>query len=163
MEQANLFGNAVIAIRGHVDPTKTLSQFVKAGLQKGIIKRSGSPGHREYFYKGRPLDINDTAAIVELVESGALDGTEANPRLYMQAALTLSRKRAEAVRDSIIEYAKEKGLSLDKSQIQPVGIGIGEPLIPRPRTLAETAKNMRVEFRLMKVPAEVINEGDLDF
>src|SRR6185503_9725441 len=34
---AKLFGNAKIVVRGHVDPTKTLGQFVAAGLKNGTL------------------------------------------------------------------------------------------------------------------------------
>jgi hypothetical protein len=36
VETADKFGNAVVAIRGHADPSKTLLELVKAGLQKDI-------------------------------------------------------------------------------------------------------------------------------
>ena len=81
----------------------------------------------------------------------------------MQAALNLSRRRAEAVRDALIAYAKEENLLIDASQIQPVGVGIREPFIARPRNLAEARENMRVEFRLIRVDAEALSESDFDF
>ncbi len=81
----------------------------------------------------------------------------------MQAALNLSRARAEAVRDSVVEYARKKGLNLDKSQIQPVGVGIREPFVAKPRNMDEAKQNMRVEFRVVRVPAEATKAGDFDF
>ena len=81
----------------------------------------------------------------------------------MQAALNLSRKRAEAVRGAILEYAKAHSINMDQSQIQPVGVGITEPVIPKPSSMAEAEKNMRVEFRLIRVNPEVMNESDFDF
>ena len=81
----------------------------------------------------------------------------------MQAALNLSRRRAEAVRDALISYAQNENLLLDASQIQPVGVGIREPFIARPRSLAEARENMRVEFRLIRVDAEALSESDFDF
>lgn len=162
VEQASLYGNAVIAIRGHADPSLTLINFIRAGMEKGILKRSGTRGNRKYYYNNKPLSIADTETIIGLIESGAFDGTDYDPRLTMQAALNLSRKRAEAVRDQIIAYAKEKGIPLDKSQIQPVGVGIGEPLIAKP-TKETAGENRRVEFRLVKVPAEALDADDFDF
>lgn len=163
VESASTFGNAVVAIRGHSDPTRTLSDLVRAGLSKGIIKRSGSSGNYQYFFKQRPLDLTDTEQIVELISSGAFDGDTSNPRETMQAALNLSRARAVAVRDEIVAYAKEQGLTLDASQIQPVGVGVSEPLIAKPTNLNEAKQNMRVEFRLIKVPAEAVRPSDFDF
>ena len=49
------------------------------------------------------------------------------------------------------------------TQIQPVGAGILEPVIPKPRSMAEAKENMRVEFRIVRVPAEAIKESDFDF
>ena len=164
VEAADRFGNAVIAIRGHSDPTKTLLELVKAGMNKGILKKSGAAGDFSYSLKGKPLDLTQTDEMVRQIEMGAFDGVpEHNPRETMQAALNLSRRRAESVRDSIIEYAKGKGLELDSSQIQPVGVGIREPFIAKPSSMDEAKQNMRVEFRLIRVPAEVIKESDFDF
>ena len=71
--------------------------------------------------------------------------------------------RAEAVLNSIVEYAKGKGLNLDKTQIQPVGVGIREPFVAKPSNADEARKNMRVEFRVVRVPAEATKPADFDF
>jgi len=164
VELADKFGNAVVAVRGHADPTKTLVDMVKAGMRKGTLKRSGSKGHYRYSLNGRPLDLASTEEVIKQVEIGAFDGVpEINPRETMQAALNLSRQRAEHVRESIITYAKDQGLTLDRTQIQPVGVGIREPFIAKPRNMAEAEQNMRVEFRLLRVTPEVVTESDFDF
>ena len=164
VELADKYGNAVIAIRGHSDPTKTLLDLVRAGMEKGILKRSGSRGNYRYALKGKPLALTDTPAIVKLIEAGNFDGVGgSNPRETMQAALNLSKKRAETVRDSVIEYAKRKGLDFDKSQIQAVGAGIREPFIAKPSNMDEARQNMRVEFRLLRVTAEPSKSSDFDF
>jgi len=164
VELTNRYGNAVIAVRGHADPTKTLLDLVKAGLEKGLLKRSGSSGDYRYSLKGRPLDLTQTEEIVRLIESGEFDGVaEHNARQTMQAALNLSLKRADAVRESIIAYAASKGLQIDKSQIQPVGVGIREPFIAKPENMDEARQNMRVEFRLLRVVAEAATQSDFDF
>jgi ABC-type nitrate/sulfonate/bicarbonate transport system substrate-binding protein len=164
MEMADKYGNAIIAIRGHSDPTKTLLDLVKSGLQKGILKRSGSRGNYKYSFKGRSLDLKSTKRIMQLIEAGSFDGAAGiNPRQTMQAALNLSRERAEAVRESIIKHAKKKGLGLDASQIQAVGAGIREPFISKPKNMNEAKQNMRVEFRLMRVTAEAATKSDFDF
>jgi hypothetical protein len=67
------------------------------------------------------------------------------------------------VRNAVAAYARAKGLELDPTQIQPVGVGIREPLIAKPRSADEAQQNMRVEFRLVRVPAEVLKESDIDF
>lgn len=164
VELTNKYGNAVVAIRGHADPTKTLSELVKAGMEKGILKRSGSSGNYAYSLNGKPFDLSRTGEVVKMIESGAFDGmAEHNARETMQAALNLSLKRAEAVRDSVVEYAKAKGVQFDKSQIQPAGVGIREPFIAKPASVEEAATNMRVEFRLLRVQAEAATKSDFDF
>ena len=56
-----------------------------------------------------------------------------------------------------------EGLGLDLSQMQPQGVGIAEPFIAKPSSVAEAGQNMRVEFRLIRVSAEVTQESDFDF
>ncbi len=164
VEMANKFGNAVIAIRGHSDPAKTLLDLVQAGIGKGILKRSGSSGDYRYSFKGKPLDLTATAAIIKLIESGEFEGVpDISPIQTMQAALNLSKERADAVRTSIIEYAQSKGYRIDASQIQSVGVGIREPFIAKPANLDEARQNMRVEFRLIRVNAEASTKKDFDF
>ncbi|MBN2589402.1 MAG: ABC transporter substrate-binding protein [Sedimentisphaerales bacterium] len=158
------FGNAVIAIRGHADVTKVLSECVQAGMEKNILKQSGTTGNYNYYLNGRPLDLNSTAEIVKLIDNGSFDGSaNHNPREVMNAARNLSRSRAEAVRDSIVDFARKNNITLDISQIQPVGVGVKEPLITKPSNMAEAEQNMRVEFRIIRVNAEAINPSDFDF
>lgn len=164
IETADKFGNAVVAIRGHADPTKTLIDLIKAGNAKGTLRRTGTRGNYRYSLNGRALELSDTNRLVKAIEAGDFDGVnDHNPRQTMQAALNLSRKRAEAVKDSVIAYAKGKGIAVDLSQIQPQGVGIAEPFIAKPSSAAEAQQNMRVEFRLVRVSAEVTQESDFDF
>jgi outer membrane protein OmpA-like peptidoglycan-associated protein len=164
VELADKYGNAVIAIRGHSDPTQTLATLVKAGMSKGILQRTGTPGDYKYSFKGKVLDLTATEEIVRLIDSGAFDGDADNsPRSTMQAGLNLSLRRAQAVRDSIIAYASGRGLTMDKSQIQPVGVGIREPFVSKPTNIDEAGMNRRVEFRLLRVAAEAASQSDFDF
>ena len=78
-------------------------------------------------------------------------------------ALNLSLARAEAVRQAVVDFAKQQKVNLDVSQVQPVGAGILEPLVSKPRNLDEAKQNMRVEFRIVKVPAEAIKASDFDY
>lgn len=63
----------------------------------------------------------------------------------------------------ITTYAKSKGLAMDKSQVQPVGVGIREPFVAKPVNMDEARKNMRVEFRIIRVAAEAAKPADFDF
>ena len=158
------YGNAVIAVRGHSDPTKILLETVRAGMKKGTLKRTGSKGNYTYYLMGKELNLNATDRLSAAIRAGEFDGVDGiNPRETMQAALNLSRKRAEAVRDAVLAYSAQRNITMDKSQIQPVGVGITEPVIPKPSSMAEAEKNMRVEFRLIRVRPEVMNESDFDF
>ena len=158
------YGNAVIAVRGHSDPTKILLETVRAGLKKGTLKKTGSTGNYVYYLKGKKLDLTATDRLAAAISAGEFDGVPGiNPRETMQAALNLSRKRAEAVKAAVTGYAKQQGIEMDQSQIQPIGVGITEPVIAKPSSMSEAQQNMRVEFRLIRVKAEVMNESDFDF
>lgn len=158
-------GNAVIAVRGHSDPTKTLADFVKAGVSKGSLKQSGTTGNYSYYLDGKVFDLTDTKSVMKAIDDGLVDNApnSISPRDTMQSAFNLSRQRAEAVRKSIIEFAAKNNMRIDPSQIQPSGVGIKEPLIAKPRNVGEANQNMRVEFRLVRVTAEPTKQGDFDF
>ncbi len=164
VELSAKYASAVIAVRGHSDPTKILLETVQAGLQKGILKRTGTRGDYTYYLQGKPLSIGASGELVEMIKRGDFDGgAGGNPRETMQAALNLSRKRAEAVKAAVLAYAGSQGLEIDESQVQPIGVGIVEPVIPKPTSMAEAEKNMRVEFRLIRVKPEVMTESEFDF
>lgn len=164
IENAAMFGNAVFAVRGHSDPTATVKSLLLAGMQKGIITRTGnsSTGYK-YFLRGQEMNLEQTDNLIREIQSGNFVGAADDPNVVMQSALNLSLSRAEAVKKAIIEYSKNSGINLDASQIQPQGVGIREPVFPKPTSMSEAKKNMRVEFRLIKVPAEALQESDFDF
>lgn len=164
IKTASTFGNAVVMIRGHSDPTKTLVDLLKAGMDKGIITRQGDKGNYSYKLNGQPLDLSQTKNIENLIKSGAFDGSkEASPRDTMEAAQNLSAARAEAVKKTLTEYAKSKSFNLDLSQIRPVGAGISQPIVSRPKNIQDAEKNMRVEFRIVRVDAESLKPNDFDY
>ncbi len=163
LKQASQFGNARVVIRGHADPTKTLIDLVKAGIAKGVIQQNGTPGNYRYFMEGKPLDLTRTKEIVELIQRGTLGGGATDPTVTMQAALTLSKSRADAVKKSLEKYASESGINIDVSQIVPIGAGIMEPVIAKPRNMDEAKENMRVEFRIVKVNPEALAPTDFNF
>lgn len=163
--KASKFGNAIIAVRGHSDPSKTLMEMVRAGMKNGILKRSGSKesGYR-YSLKGQPFDITNTKEIVSAIERGDFDGVAGhNPRDTYQAAVNLSRRRAENFIDSLASWCEKNDYPFDKSQIKAQGVGIREPFIARPRNFDDAMQNMRVEFRLVRVDAEAQQADDFDF
>lgn len=163
LKAASTFGNARVVIRGHSDPTKALGELIRAGISKGLIRQTGTRGNYRYFVEGKPLDVENTGKVVELIESGAFSGGKDDPAVTMQAARNLSKSRAEEVKNEIVAYAKKLGANVDLSQIIPIGAGISEPIIPKPTSMEEAKENMRVEFRIVKVDAETIAPSDFDF
>jgi ABC-type nitrate/sulfonate/bicarbonate transport system substrate-binding protein len=164
LQQASTFKNAVIAIRGHADPTMTLRHLLEAGMSKGILNRTGTNKQNyKYFLKGRPLDLTRTDEIVALIQAGEFSGTTPDPQATMQAALNLSLARSEAVREAVVKFASDNQIVLDAQQLGALGIGIREPVIKKPTSLEEAKENMRVEFRLMRVKSEAGRAEDFDF
>jgi ABC-type nitrate/sulfonate/bicarbonate transport system substrate-binding protein len=163
LKAAATFGNARVVIRGHSDPTKTLIDLVKTGIAKGLIKQSGTSGNFRYFYKGAPLDLTNVKEISALISSGAFAGGKDDPNVTMQAAMALSKQRADEVRDALSKYAVDLGVNVDLSQITPIGAGITEPIVAKPTTIDQAKENMRVEFRIVKVDAETIAPTDFNF
>jgi len=72
-----------------------------------------------------------------------------------QNAKNLSLQRSQAVRESFLQYCKNKGMEMDDSQFIAVGIGIDSPEYNPPRTEQEWAANRRVVFRIKQVEAEL--------
>ncbi len=167
LQSASTFGGAAVVIRGHSDPTKTLVQLIKAGLDKGVIRRTGQQGDYRYFLNSaqgnQEIDMSQTGEMVRLIKSGAFEGASDSPLQTMQAALNLSQARAEQVKQAIVDYAEEQGINVNLSQLQPLGAGISDPVISKPSNIAEAKQNMRVEFRIVKVNPEELSESDFDF
>lgn len=167
LKSASTFGGAAVVIRGHSDPTKTLVQLVKAGLEKGVLRRTGMQGDYRYFInaggQSRELDLSQMDQMVQLIQSGAFEGSADSPQQTMQAALNLSLARADAVRQAIADYARKQNIAVNLSQLQPVGAGIADPVIAKPTSMEEAKQNMRVEFRIVKVNPEALQESDFDF
>ena len=163
LREASKFGNARVIIRGHSDPTKTLLDLIKSGIAKGVIQQNGTAGNYRYFMNGKPLDLNRTKEVVELIKGGAFGGGNPDPSVTMQAALNLSKSRADNVFAELQAYAKREGMNIDLSQIVPVGAGVVEPVIPKPKNIEEAKENMRIEFRIVKVNPESLAPSDFNF
>lgn len=169
--QSQTFGNALIICRGRSDLTLALQNFIWAAKAKGLI--TGTEG--TYKFKGTPLNMTDTASIINAIQNENLSGqirlardgkTKVpidDPRTTVAAALQLSQARSAAVIKGLDEYVKSKNYKLDFSQLQPQGIGIANPIVPRPRNMEEAKRNMIVEIIVIKVPTEQLNEDSFDF
>jgi outer membrane protein OmpA-like peptidoglycan-associated protein len=155
--------NAAIQVRGHSDPTKTLTDLIKAGMSKNTIERRGASGSFRYFVNGDELNLGHTDKVLALIKAGAFDGVSPSPRETMGVALQLSANRAKAVTQAIADFAAKQQVNLDISQVKPIGVGISEPLVAKPKNIEEAKKNMRVEFRIIKVSAEAIKAQDFEY
>lgn len=166
---AATFGNAVVLIRGHSDSWHTTVELLKAGMSNGTIRRTGQRPNYRYSVGGRRLDITSPPQIIAQINTKKFEGVRSKkgqllqPLASLAAANGLSQKRANAVRDSLVNFARDQGVNLDISQIQTEGVGILEPVIAKPRNQIDAQKNRRVEFRIVRVPAEALQEGDFDF
>jgi ABC-type nitrate/sulfonate/bicarbonate transport system substrate-binding protein len=163
VKASSTFGNAAVVITGHSDPTRTLVTLLKAGIEKGVIRRTGSRGSYRYFFEDKSIDPTQTGQMIKLINTGSFDGSTQNPRGVMQAALNLSVVRATKVKEAIEKFAADNKINLDMSQIVPVGAGISDPVIPKPTNKSEAMENMRVEFKIIRMPAEALEASDFDF
>ncbi|RDJ35057.1 MAG: hypothetical protein DWQ19_09485 [Crenarchaeota archaeon] len=170
LEIVSTFGNSLLVVRGHADPTKTLTDLIKAGIAKGVIQRRGASGSYHYYLNGQELDLENTDKIVSLIKAGAFDGAQPTatlrfdpPQETMMAALKLSTDRAEEVVEQISKFAHDQGKNFDASQVKPVGAGIAEPVVAKPSNMDEAEKNMRVEFRIIRISPEAIKPSDFDY
>jgi ABC-type nitrate/sulfonate/bicarbonate transport system substrate-binding protein len=162
LEQASLFGNAVMAVRGHADAVMVLRMFAETGLKKGALKKGKGPD--EYILKdGKSLDLRDAKKVLELINKDNFGNKDLS--LEVRFLQGLSEKRAAAVRKAVIAFAASKELRLDESQVRAVGAGMTEPVValPDPKKPQEWTKNRRVEFRIIKVSAEAIKPVDFDY
>ena len=164
IQAASTFGNAVVVIRGHSDPTKTLQELVRAGLKKGFLKRTGSGKDYRYFLDNRPLDMNATPMLVELIKTGRFEGTE------LQTARDDAGSTESVVRSGRGRQAITRGVcraTEGQSGRQPDAARRGGDSGTRDSQAhdawQEAKENMRVEFRIVRVPAEAIQQSDFDF
>ena len=161
IETAGLYKDAIIAIRGHSDTARTLIYLLRSGKQKKLLKRV----RKQWYFNGKPMELSDTDKIVDLIKTGKFSAgipRTDDPMAIMQAALNLSKSRAERVKERIVELAAKRGISLNDSQLQPVGVGIADPVVPVPNSPEAGAPNRRVEFRIMRISSETTSDADYD-
>jgi len=165
IEEARLYGSGVIVVRGHVDVTKVLSQFVKAGLANNTLTRAKVGDVTKYYLKktGKEIDITNTRAVLDLITKSDDFKTEApedNPQLTVKAAQKLSEERAQAVRKAILALSETIGAKLNENQFKTEGVGVVEPVIAKPKNEEDAALNRRAEFRIYKVTPEKVTKAD---
>jgi outer membrane protein OmpA-like peptidoglycan-associated protein len=164
-EQASLFGNAMISIRGHANGSEMMIGFRNTVLKRGIVTERGG----KYFLKdGSEFAMNDMKAILDLIKKENLGevNIRASDRPTIQGQIDLlqelSERRSESVRRAVVDYATRHGYRLDPSQMKFVGVGGSEPVVMFAGE-PEGGKNRRVEFRIIAVSAEAITTEEFDF
>jgi outer membrane protein OmpA-like peptidoglycan-associated protein/ABC-type nitrate/sulfonate/bicarbonate transport system substrate-binding protein len=168
LEVASLFGNTVVAIRGHADPNLMVQRFLQAATSRGIIRQDGA----RYIVVDGGKEINlqtDTKKVLDIIAKEPADnlkyadmGGSGTLRQAVATLQDLSVKRANRVQKAITDYATNHKLVLDSSQIRTQGVGVSEPEVGYARTEEEAAKNRRVEFIIIKVPADKLNADEFD-
>jgi ABC-type nitrate/sulfonate/bicarbonate transport system substrate-binding protein len=169
LEQASLFSNAVVAIRGHADIGNIVVGFEQAAPARGIVRSVGGDDYIVTADNSR-MKLSDTAKLLKLVAdnnlvanlpAGPQGGTRATPlQLIITNLRQLSDERAKAVQKAIETYAVSKSLVLDASQIRAKGVGVTDPANPVPHKDPKyNGENRRVVFSIIKVPADqVVND-----
>jgi ABC-type nitrate/sulfonate/bicarbonate transport system substrate-binding protein len=173
VEQASLFGNALISVKGHANPQEMNWGFRKEVLKRGLITERGGKFLRK---DGSEFPMNDMKAILDCIKAEhlesvrvAVDGPRGTSEMTIQQEIdllqSLSNDRAKSVRTSVVDYAKRHGYRLDESQMKSAGLGGTEPVIvfPKEHDYQEGGKNRRVEFRIIQVGSEAITPEDFDY
>jgi outer membrane protein OmpA-like peptidoglycan-associated protein len=159
LEQASLFGNAVVAIRGHADPSLLVSLFLEGAKKDGLITGSDKDGYK--LKDGKAFNPNDMKTIHEIIKANNLKARFRNQQYDLKESVEaldkLSKDRAAAVRRAVLGYGRSRSLLLDQSQIREAGAGVREPAgAAHTQDPKEWAKNRRVEFSIIKVPADKV-------
>jgi len=112
-------------------------------------------------YGGAVLTVEGHSDPLNFLKKKAGGAPSHQLRSIQQAARNLSINRAIKVRDTIIDFARQKSITLDESQFVVLGHGISEPKTGMcggdpcpPKTESEWLSNMRVNFRIVQVEAE---------
>jgi hypothetical protein len=172
VEQASLFGNAVISMKGHANPQELTWAFRRLAVQRGLLtERQG-----KFFRKdGSEFEMNDMKQILAMIDKEDLGGVQIQVggeralemkgiNEILQLLRTLSDQRAESVRRSVLDYAKKHNYRLDASQIKFGGLGGTEPVVtfPKEGDIQAGRVNRRVEVRIIQVGVEAIKPEDFE-
>lgn len=146
IEDASIYGGAVFKIVGNTDPMLLRAwnkgvEFKEAKNTNGLKKVS------RYLSSTSGRDIDLSKLSIQLIK------TERNQ--VRDAGVRTSKQRANAVKSSIIDYAKSHGMDIDASRLVVLGVGGENPIFEKPRSKAEFRKNIRVEFELTNYNSEI--------
>ena len=109
--------------------------------------------------------MTDTKKILKLISDNNLTmnlgGQQRSLKMLVNALRELSDARSKEVRRSVENYAGNKGVLLESSQIRAEGAGVTDPAYPDPRKdPRHQAANRRVVFSIIKVPADKVDSDE---
>src|SRR5262249_45646306 len=120
LELASLYGNTIVSIRAHADPSGFAARVLESGTRDFMIRGDGKGGYT-VIATGQPYHPTNMDEVVAFVKNhrslmfrdntgsisagGQFDGLQ-----------QLSEKRSNAVQDSVNKYASKHNLALEKSQ-----------------------------------------------
>ncbi len=168
VEQASLFGNAIVSVKGHANPQDLTWGFRTVALERGLLtERQGKLFRKD----GSEFAMDDMKQIIAMIDKENLGDVKVpmvgaapmgmNDQLKMLK--DLSNERAAAVRRAVVDYAARHGYRLDQSQMKSAGLGGTEPVLVFPRDYKEGGQNRRVEFRIIQVGVEAIAPEAFDY
>jgi ABC-type nitrate/sulfonate/bicarbonate transport system substrate-binding protein len=168
VEQASLFGNALVSVKGHANPQDMTWGFRNHVLQHGLMTEKGGKFYRK---DGSEFAMNDMKAILDFIKTENLGGVtvpvQGSAPMTIQQEIdilqNLSVQRAASVRNSVVDYARRHGYRLDESQMKSAGLGGTEPVLVFPKDYQEGGRNRRVEFRIIQVGSEAITPEEFDY
>ncbi len=141
-EKVSRYGGAVVQLRGHAD--NFFYNFVQA-------KRR----NKETTYKKRIRGTNDFQELslpqVEQVISSA-------NQLSFERAFSVKRAYAQYLREAL-GFTNDE---IDLSRFEVKGMGVSAPLVAKPKTSQDRAKNMRGEMFIYAVEAEIPVDFGID-
>ncbi|MFA6536064.1 MAG: ABC transporter substrate-binding protein [Candidatus Paceibacterota bacterium] len=151
-KQGPLANGSILSLEIYFSPNQNSfnAELYKADYDKAIELAA--------TYGGAILTVEGHADPTQYIDKKLANAPELVLSRLRQSAKNLSLTRAIAVRESLLNYAKSKGVVMDPSQYAVVGHGFeqpktgianGEPI--RPKTQQEWASNMRVVFNLIPV------------
>jgi ABC-type nitrate/sulfonate/bicarbonate transport system substrate-binding protein len=171
LEIASLFGNTALAVRGHADPCLLVQVFLESGKARGIIRMK--PGGNYVSAVGNiefnPTNPQDIKKILDIISKNP-GMTYRDPRAFrdfpisglVQNLDSLSNRRAEEVRKTVVNFATSKNLVLDAKQFRAKGEGVLYPVRIDIQPQQPVDENRRVNFSIIKVPQKDLNTNEFD-
>lgn len=106
------------------------------------------------IYSGALIAIEGHVDPIEFRRAEQNGATARDLQFIRTDAENLSLRRANAVLEALIEYAKENGIMVNETQFVTDGLAFDEAIFDPPTTEEEWRQNMRVVFRVLQSQSE---------